>query len=193
MQQYWTRWETWMQTYAPRLISLLYPGVSADSIAALEDLTGAALPATFKAFYAIHDGQKADKAGLVNGDTLLPLHEIILQWQQWKRLLDEGTFKTQLVCEPDTGICYNWWNPLWIPFTHDGLGNYLCIDLDPTPGGTPGQVITFWHDDPHREIVAPSFEAWISDYINAIERGEYIYLKKWGIVHKDAAFNYNDR
>lgn len=184
-----------MQQHAPRLLNILRPGATRDAVKELERLTGTPMPASFKEFYAIHDGQQKARAGLVDADQLLSLEDIITQWHHWKDLLDAGTFswnEEPIFSTPDTGIKNDWWNPLWVPFTGDGFGNHLCIDLDPAPEGTCGQVITFWHDDSHRAIVAPSFEAWLQGYITALEKGEYIFVKRWGIVHKDTFLNYND-
>ncbi|QJB34052.1 SMI1/KNR4 family protein [Chitinophaga oryzae] len=195
MQEYWTRWENWMRQHAPRLLHVLNPGVSTASLESLEKLTESALPADFKAFYAVHDGQQKPRPGLVDGDQLLPLEEIINKWHYWHDLIASGTFTYNdepIASEPDTGIRSDWWNPRWIPITADGFGNFLCLDLDPAPGGHYGQIITLWHDDGHREIVAPSFREWISNYLDALEKGDYIFVKKWGIVHKDTTFNYND-
>lgn len=195
MQEYWTRWENWMKQHAPRLLNILNPGVTYEAMDSLEKLIGTAMPADFKAFYAIHNGQQKTRTGLIDADQLLPVEDIIDKWHYWQDLLDAGTFMYNdepIASEPDTGIRNNWWNPLWIPVTSDGFGNYLCIDLDPAPEGTHGQIITLWHDDGHREIIAPSFREWIARYIDAVERGDYIFVKKWGIVHKSTTFNYND-
>ncbi|HEY8958790.1 SMI1/KNR4 family protein [Chitinophaga sp.] len=195
MQQYWLRWEEWMQRNAPRLLNILHPGVTFEAVESLEKLIGTAMPDSFKAFYAVHNGQQKARAGLVDADQLLSVEDIITQWHHWKDLLDAGTFNYHdepILSTPDTGIKNDWWNPLWIPFTGDGFGNHLCIDLDPAPEGKHGQVITFWHDDSHRAVIAGSFEEWLQDYLNALEKGEYIFVKKWGIVHKDTFLNYND-
>ncbi|PSL48892.1 cell wall assembly regulator SMI1 [Chitinophaga niastensis] len=195
MQQYWIRWESWMKQHAPKLLNILNPGVTFEAIESLEKLTGAAMPVSFKAFYAIHNGQHRVKTGLVDADQLLGVEDIITQWHHWKDLLDAGTFTYNdepIMSAPDTGIKNDWWNPLWIPITSDGYGNHLCIDLDPAPEGRYGQIITLWHDDGHRQILANSFEEWLRNYIIALEKGEYVFVKKWGIVHKDTFLNYND-
>jgi molybdopterin molybdotransferase len=56
----------------------------------------------------------------------------------------------------------DWWNPCWIPFTHDGGGNHLCLDLDPAAGGAGGQVITLWHDGGARALAGSSFGEWFT-------------------------------
>ncbi|RBL93850.1 SMI1/KNR4 family protein [Chitinophaga flava] len=195
MQEYWIRWETWMRQHAPKLLNILNPGVTYEAVESLEKLIDSPLPADFKAFYAVHDGQRKARTGLVDGDLLLSVEDIADNWHYWQDLLDAGTFTYNdhpIASEPDTGIRSSWWNPLWIPITSDGFGNHLCLDLDPAPEGHHGQIIALWHDDNHREIVASSFREWISGYIDAIERGDYVFVKKWGIVHKGTSFNYND-
>ena len=54
-----------------------------------------------------------------------------------------------------------WWSPRWIPLTGNGAGDHLCVDLDPAPGGAPGQVITMWHMDDVREVKAAGWAAWL--------------------------------
>src|ERR1051325_4380886 len=87
------------------------------------------------------------------------------------------------------GIKDDWWNSFWIPFTHDGAGNHICIDLDPTPNGKYGQIIRMWPDSPDRELYASSFSEYISNYISDLEKDEVVYAKNWGLVEKDSPFN----
>lgn len=90
--------------------------------------------------------------------------------------------------EPQKGIRKDWWNARWIPFTHNGGGDHLCIDLAPDVAGRTGQIITMWHDMGERELKAPSFEAWFEGYVEAVIAGEFVYSKDYGgIVSKDDA------
>ncbi len=55
-------------------------------------------------------------------------------------------------------------NLRWIPFSHDGAGNHLGIDLDPGATGIIGQVINFGTDEKNKFVIAPSltdFMAWM--------------------------------
>ncbi|WP_374196413.1 SMI1/KNR4 family protein [Burkholderia sp. Se-20378] len=94
-------------------------------------------------------------------DALLSSHEILAQWRIWKGLVDGGDFDG-VESEPDPGIGDDWYNLKWIPFTHDGSGNHLCIDLDPADDGFSGQVIRVWHDDARRERIAGGFSEWLA-------------------------------
>jgi cell wall assembly regulator SMI1 len=46
--------------------------------------------------------------------------------------------------------------------TYDGCGNHHVIDLAPAPGGIRGQLLSLWHDDDPRQVVAESFLAWLA-------------------------------
>jgi cell wall assembly regulator SMI1 len=121
---------------------------------------------------------------------LLSIDEIIRQWEKWDSLLEQfhdedGPYTS----DPDEGVKNSWWNPLWVPFTHDGSGNHICIDLDPDTKGTWGQVIQMWHDSGYRQLYANSFTAWLDDYIKGLETGKFVYAKDWGLVDKDSPFN----
>ncbi len=94
-------------------------------------------------------------------------------------MLDGGDFNG-ISSAPDDGIKSNWWNPKWITFTHNGGGDHLCIDLDPSPNGVRGQVISMWHDMEERELKAPNFGAWFEDYVAGVLAGKYVYSEEYG-------------
>jgi len=52
----------------------------------------------------------------------------------------------------------------WFPLLREPLeGNYLAVDLDPLPGGTPGQIIVCGRDEDEKCVVAP-------DVVSLLER-----------------------
>ncbi len=189
MEQYWKRFENWLQTNAPHLLSHINPGATQAEIDKLEKLINKKLPEDFVNFYRIHNGQdeKKGREALIDSEELMPIDGIIGQWQCWKSLLDDGTFE-DATSDPDDGVKNDWWNPLWIPFTFDGSGNHICIDLDPATNGNVGQVMRMWHDSAYRDLYATSFSTYISTYITGLENGKYIYAKGWGLVDKDSLF-----
>jgi cell wall assembly regulator SMI1/predicted DNA-binding WGR domain protein len=138
----------------------LAKGASATAIRKAEKRLGVSFPEDFRASYARHDG--ADYASLLEGREFLSLESIFKQWKIWKELHDDGTFEDNEGDPDDPGIKEDWWNPKWIPFTHDASGNHHCIDLDPERGGKYGQVISMWHDDSSRTLVARSFTEFIA-------------------------------
>lgn len=153
------------------MIQTLQPGASEAEIQALETALSINLPEDVKLSYRIHNGQFNNDDGLIDGCEFLCLQRIQEEWMIWKELLDDNTF-ADTYSDPQPGIKNDWWNVLWIPLTYDGSGNHYCLDLDPAQGGNFGQIITMWHDDSERAIVAPSFRDWLTDYIAGLESGE---------------------
>ncbi|AJX35248.1 SMI1/KNR4 family protein [Burkholderia oklahomensis] len=164
----WKQLDDWFAADPARLPGGLNGPASADAIAALQAALGVTLPTEFVESLRIHDGQAETDAVFADSDALLGAREIVAQWSIWKNLVAGGDFD-DMTSEPDPGIKDDWYNLKWIPFTHDGSGNHLCLDLDPAEGGVVGQVIRVWHDDSVRERVARSFAEWLAGV--ADERG----------------------
>ena len=76
-----------------------------------------------------------------------------------------------------------WWRLPWIPFCGDGGGNHLCVDMEPAEGGINGQVITMWHNDARRELIAKSLTEFIEIIAGDFERGALIWDEEWGGVY----------
>ena len=62
--------------------------------------------------------------------------------------------------------------PAWLPFAEVG-GNLLCLDDDPAPGGTPGQVIALNHEDAGTHHLADSLTGYLEAAADAFEAGRY--------------------
>lgn len=167
----------------------LNEGVTDKKIASVEKTIGKALPEDFKQFYKVHNGEIENGQGILLGEEFLSVERIIEEWNIWKDLLDNKEFIEDGVAiesEPDAGIKNNWWNPFWIPFTYDGSGNHICIDLDPSQDGNYGQIIRMWHDDATRELLANNFTEWITAYTDDLEKGNFVFSDDYGvIIHKD--------
>lgn len=187
MDRNWTIIKNWLSEHASHIKEELNPGITDEEINTLQAKIGVKFPSDFLEFYKIHNGQDSNSEGLIDTEELLSFDRIADEWSIWKDLLDKGTFENNS-SEPNTGIKNNWWNPLWIPITYDGSGNHFCLDLDPAPEGTYGQIIRMWHDDPERSLEANSFTEWITQYTKNLQSGEYIYSEDWGgIINKKDA------
>ncbi|MCU0546814.1 MAG: SMI1/KNR4 family protein [Oscillatoriaceae cyanobacterium Prado104] len=185
-QEIWTKIETWLIANAPQILEVLQPGASDDRISELEELLSIQLPEDVKSSYRIHNGQFTYNYGLIYGREFLSLARIKDEWECWKELLDSGTFETEdgedIGSEAAPGICNVWWSPKWIPLTYDGAGDRDCLDLNPAVGGTVGQIVTMWHDDSERKIVAPSFRVWLQQYADRLESGQLIFSEKYNCI-----------
>jgi len=163
-------------------------GVTDKKILSLEKTIGKTFPEDFKAFYKVHNGENSNGYGIMKGEEFLSMERILEEWNVWKELLEANTFEEEdsvYTSNPDVEIKSDWWNIHWIPFTYDGNGNHICLDLDPTKEGNYGQVIRIWHDEPERELLANTFTEWINEYADQLANKEFIYSDDYGvIIHK---------
>lgn len=94
------------------------------------------------------------------------------EWQRnWAR--EHGVSQQNPDVTPD-----DWWHPLWLPvFVVDG-GMLVVIDISASDGRSApirridGQSFGNEHFDP---IVAPSLGRYITDVLDAIDAGDYVY------------------
>lgn len=143
----------------------LNPPASDTDIQEIEHKIGAKLPTDFAECLKVHNGQKGDSDWLFSGLEFMSSRRILDEWAIWKSLLDDGDFD-DAKAEPSVGIKPVWWSSKWIPFTYNGAGDHLCLDLDPASGGQVGQIITLWHDDGTRKKKSDSFTQWFADFID---------------------------
>ena len=65
-------------------------------------------------------------------------------------------------------------NTAWIPFILiGGETRHFCIDLDPGPGGTVGQVIHATPKWDERRVIAPDVHAFLERIAAAIREGRF--------------------
>ena len=159
MNQQWERLEHRLEAHNRRLLDDLNPPGSDASIQILEQKIGIKLPIDFVECLKVHDGQKGKQEGLFSGLEFLSSARILAEWMVWQRLFKNGDFDG-LQAQSGAGVQSVWWNPRWIPFTYNGAGDHLCLDLDPASGGQVGQVIAIWHDDGARKKKANNFAQW---------------------------------
>ena len=175
MHAAWIRIERWLRVNAPPVLENLRSGTTAAELRYAEQRLGVTLPDDVRAFYRLHNGQSNPDLGFIEGREFLSLARVVKYWCMWKDLLDKQVFAHDR-SEPVGPIVADWWHACWIPLTDDCAGNHYCLDLAPARGGDCGQIITMWHDDPLREIVAPSFTAWLTAFADDLEQGAYVFL-----------------
>ena len=165
MKQQWERLEAWLKANNPALLADLNPPASDAKIQTLEQTLGVTLPVDFVECLRVHDGQRGGVEWLFPSAEFLSSERILDEWAIWKDLLDGGDFDGAKA-RPGAGIQPAWWSPKWIPFTYNGAGDHLCLDLDPACGGRVGQIITLWHDDGARNKKADSFFQWFTEFVD---------------------------
>jgi cell wall assembly regulator SMI1 len=170
---YWLRIELYQQdgrTPAP-----LRGPASEDQLRQVEQTCGVTLPEDVKNSYRLHDGQPAHAPGVIprfgildGAYAILPTESIIKEWEMFNQYRGRTDLPDGRI-GADPGIRNTWWLPAWVPFAANWQGDYLMIDLDPAPGGTPGQIITFNHEKQTHYLVAPSTSALLRDVVDALE------------------------
>lgn len=174
----WEAFDKWLEDNWKEAFEQLNSPAIPEQIQQLQSKLGVELPAEFIECLQVHNGER-NSCGLFDGSEFLSSDEIVFQWGIWQDLLSKGEFE-DIYSDPGKGVKNDWWNPKWIPFTHTGSGDHLCIDLGPSEDGTYGQIISMWHDDPSREVIAPSFRTYFEKYVKGVLDGEYVHSELYG-------------
>lgn len=153
----------------------LFAGATETELKAAEEKMNIMLPEDFKKFYRGFNGQNEYADALFDTFFLCSLKQLLYFWDAFK--FNEEDF-LQIPAEAEPGIKNVWGCALWVPFAATADGHCLCLDFEPAEGGNAGQVITFWYNSPERELVAPSFKAFIVDFVANIKNGTYVYTKE---------------
>jgi cell wall assembly regulator SMI1 len=147
-----SRLDKYLAKRRPKFRKNLLPGATAAELDALAKTIGKPLPADFRELLSWHNGQGDDYAGyFVDHWLLLSLAKITAS----KADLDQ------------LGGEYGW-NKNWLPFLDDDGGNFVVLNL--TKKDPP--VLIYWMGA-KAETLAPSLEAWLTDFVTAAEQGKY--------------------
>jgi cell wall assembly regulator SMI1 len=149
-------------------------GASARALDRAGQQLGVALPEDFRRWLGRHDGSgpcflQSDKLG--GGEQrFLALAEIVaLAQSMWEIAADfesHGEFGTQ-----HGPIQPSYWNRRWIPLADNGCGDNIVLDLDPPSGGTPGQLVDWWHEGGVSTLLAPSLTHWLNEVVQDLRQG----------------------
>jgi cell wall assembly regulator SMI1 len=63
----------------------------------------------------------------------------------------------------------------------DSQGDYLCVDMNPAPGGHVGQVIKIEAHLGPQEVLAKSFLDWLGQFAADLEAGKFEVSKDGSI------------
>lgn len=119
---------------------------------------------------ATHDGD--DESGIFGGWSMLSMQGIASEYGFWTK---EFASEAQPP-EDEPALARTWWHERWLPVASSGGGDFLALDC--TKEGK-GRVFLAMMDPPFRRILAPSFDAWLVDYVHALESGAVTYDGDW--------------
>jgi cell wall assembly regulator SMI1 len=169
------------QAHAP-FMTYLASGASSDDIKTAEEAVGCEFPPDLRYFLGLHNG--SNEYQVLPGWELFATDRIVDEWKIWEELYRTQFKPDNTNCAPNGPIkADEWWRLRWVPFTGDGGGDHLCVDMDPAAGGAHGQVITMWHDAANRDCVAPSLTDYIEMIADDFEADEITWDEEWGGVH----------
>ena len=168
-----TRITACLAAQAPRILTeSLNPGASEAELMGLAAAVGRPLPADYQQLYRWHNGlnEEADNWGsLWYGMSLLPLAEVLdaFQYQALQ------TLTSPLRQAAPTLKAAVMQNPWWLRLGFDGSHGWLCVDLDPAPTGTYGQVIYVYETQEIAFRVADSVAELLATFAHDLEQGLY--------------------
>jgi cell wall assembly regulator SMI1 len=117
------------------------------------------------------------------GANLMALADIVDRCQGMSERADFER-EAHMKPKPRKGVrLKQFWNVKWIPFTDSGGGGHHCVDMDPAPSGTVGQVIYFSCEDSVQALEAPSFGAWLGAYVKDLEKGRFRFDVEEGCIY----------
>jgi cell wall assembly regulator SMI1 len=146
------RLDSWLAKHRARFRKNLLPGASAADLAALTKVLGKPVPASLAGLLSWHNGQTEDYVGY-----------FVDHW-----LLMSAAKIAAAKADLDAVGSENGWKKGWLPFLDDDGGNFIL--LDSSKANQP--VLAYWMGE-KAEKLAPSLEAWLTDFVTAVEAGQY--------------------
>ncbi len=164
----WRTIEAWLEENHPRVLDQFNPPAPPEAVVAAERAMNVTLPEDYKAFLALHNGQ-SEFAAMVGMGALLPVEELA---ETHANLFGEDDMEVDPALV-GAGVRAVDLSKGWVPITKSARGrDFLCLDLDPAPGGVRGQIIEYIADDSARPLVAKSFADLLSLYFDQAQTGE---------------------
>jgi cell wall assembly regulator SMI1 len=173
MNELWQQYTEWLSKNIPEQYKLLNGPATSDDFTAFEKTVGYSFPASLRDLYEINNGtHDGDGIGgsLWNGYEFLSIRQITDNWIANKEVIDD-IYPSTGSSYPEDAIKTAYYNINWVPFLHDGSGNYIGIDLDPGVAGKSGQVINFGSDEIHQHVIANSLEDFVAIILRQIQSG----------------------
>jgi cell wall assembly regulator SMI1 len=172
VSQLWRQLTEALARVDPTVTDNLYPGADDAAIERLRAGLTVPLPAEMEALYRANNGEGRlgfDYEGVElfwvynpihvrgrNGYYFMPIDGVNGVISEFRRLPGPPWLDHLGPVRPASDR--------WIPFANDFGGNFLCIDLDPDVGGTPGQIIEL--DGMSRKVVTSSLVEFLASLLS---------------------------
>jgi cell wall assembly regulator SMI1 len=163
----WKAYTAFLKQEAPEALKYIRPLKSDEElkklVALVKESTGKQFPADLIALWKLTDGLEASSnhPGMFDHLDFLTVHWSYDAYLSNLDMMDDDW------ADSDSKVGQGmqgkkWWEPWWIPFTSNGGGDSMCVDINPGSGGKAGQVIAWYHDASDRRVVAPSVAAYFA-------------------------------
>lgn len=154
------RLDKWLATNRVEYYQKLASGATETDLDELAELLDNSLPEGLRSLLQWRNGQDTRNfESIYYNYSLMGSEDIAEVVEMNNSMLAHGEFNQA-----------NWWNTQWIPFLQNGAGDYYCIDLAGSFGGTKGQVLEYNHDYEGRNIQHPDFAAWLQTLVEGCEQ-----------------------
>ena len=170
-----------MSEIVPNYKEYLNPPCDPSLFAEIENLIGEELPAAFKEFYSIANGEKIYPLSLALDWRFISLSEILVEYAHCIDMIDSN----EDYYNDNFSVSYNGnkvkshmiFHKKWLPIAHTDGGNYLSLDYIPADEGSKGQIInnSVGGDDNIWYNYASSFENFIQLLTNLMIENEAKY------------------
>jgi cell wall assembly regulator SMI1 len=161
-----SRLDQWLAKNRSRFRKNLLPGASAADIAGLGKSLGKPVPAGLAALLSWHNGQGDEYVGY-----------FVDHWL----FMSAAKIAAAKADLDAVGGDYGWKTD-WLPFLDDDGGNFVVLDLS----NTNLPVLAYWMGE-KAEHLAPSLEAWLNDFVSAVEAGRFSEDPERGTFSKSNA------
>ena len=191
----WSRIVAWSKANNPEAVADLRPGATADAIAAAESAIGVQFPDDLKTLYRLADGSEVDYPGqLDDGHWFMPLaqaielYEIMIEFADEQPVDDYNFWRSQVdnqIISVKGPVKPHSFSKRWIPLTNSNGDVHRCIDLDPAPGGSPGQVIEVYPEACSHQVLADSLGDYLAKFAERLETGRFV-MEHGSLVDPDS-------
>jgi cell wall assembly regulator SMI1 len=127
------------------LTNVFNSGAKLQEIEEAEKLIGANFNDELKDIYQLYNGNDVSVIWMIEGCRYLSLDEMIEQWRELKKLMEDPDFSDMDV-ETDDSIQSVWIDEKWIPLFSGGEST-IFVDLNPAKSDAYGQVLMKYNDE----------------------------------------------